>query len=410
MNNFGPLLQPRLGLAWDVFGSGKTAVRIGLAKYNEIQRFQPSSSGPPISYNPTIYYGNLATFLNTGTVLAPGTVTGYDKDYKAPALYNMTAGVQQSLGRGIVLDVKYVGVLGRHLQDSRAIETLPYLYQFLPSSTDPTTGKPYVNNFLVPYSGYTGITYNEGASSSNYNALQVTAQRRLSHGLQFGATYSWSKTMGYGSTLPIYVNARVWDYGKPSFDQTHIFNFNYTYDIPGVSKHLANSLGPVARFTLDSWQLSGITSFSSGVPLGIALTTTNSANLTGGGDGQRVNLTCNPNLSHGGRNVNQFFNTSCLALPAGLGNPGNAPVDVFRGPGIANWDTTLFKNFPIRNEKRVLQFRWEFYNIMNHTQFSTINTSAVFNPTTGAQTNGLLGHATAARNARIMQVSLRFRF
>ena len=409
MHNFGPLLQPRVGLAWDVFGNGRTAVRIGVGKFNEIQRFQPSSSGPPISYNPTIYYGNLATFLTTGTALSPGTVTGYDENYKAPGIYNFTGGIQQSLGHGTVLDVKYVGNVTRHLPDSRALETLPYLYQFLPSSTDPTTGKPYINNFLAPYKGYTGITYDEAASSSNYNSLQVTAQRRLAHGFNFGVAYTWSKLLGYGSTLPIYNNATTWDYGKQSYDQTHIFNINYTYDIPGVSRHLPDNLR-LTHFVLDDWQVSGITSFSSGVPQSITLTTTNSANLTGGGDGQRVEMTCNPNLPHDQRNVNQFFDTACIALPVGLGNPGDAPVDVYRGPGINNTDATLFKNFPLHNEKRVLQFRWEFYNLFNHTQFLTVNNSAVFNPTTGAQTNGLLGHAITARDARIMQVSLRLRF
>jgi len=74
-----------------------------------------------------------------------------------------------------------------------------------------------------------------------------------------------------------------------------------------------------------------------------------------------------------------------------------------------NWDLTMFKNFPIKSETRSVQFRWEFYNLFNHTQFSSMNTTATFNAA-GAQTNAQLGQATGARAARIMQGSLRFRF
>jgi hypothetical protein len=103
-----------------------------------------------------------------------------------------------------------------------------------------------------------------------------------------------------------------------------------------------------------------------------------------------------------------MFNPGVFARPA-RGDTGNIGSGIVRGPGINNWDLTLFKNFPIKSEKRSVQFRWEFYNFVNHTQFSGMNTTATFSAT-GQQTNAALGQATAARPARIMQVSLRFRF
>ena len=102
------------------------------------------------------------------------------------------------------------------------------------------------------------------------------------------------------------------------------------------------------------------------------------------------------------------FNPGVFARPA-RGDTGNIGSGIVRGPGINNWDLTLFKNFPVTSDKRSVQFRWEFYNFVNHTQFSGMNTTATFSAG-GQQTNAALGQATAARPARIMQVSLRFRF
>jgi hypothetical protein len=133
-----------------------------------------------------------------------------------------------------------------------------------------------------------------------------------------------------------------------------------------------------------------------------------SADLVGGGDGVRALLIANPVIPHDQRGFNSFFNPNAFARPA-KGDTGNIGNGIVRGPGINNWDLTLFKNFPIKSETRSVQFRWEFYNFANHTQFSSMNTTATFNAA-GQQTNAALGQATGVRGARVMQVSLRFRF
>jgi hypothetical protein len=222
--------------------------------------------------------------------------------------------------------------------------------------------------------------------------------------VQIGASYVYSKTMDFGQTLPSYLNYRLY-YGKADFDQTHMLSVTYIYDLPGLSKMWAN---PVVATVFDGWQVSGVTTFPSGVPLGVSLATTNNADLTGGGDPQRPNEICNPNLSHGDRGVLGMFNPACFAVPA-KGTIGNAPRDVFRGPGISNVDATLGKNFRLKSEKRTLQFRWEVYNLLNHTQFNSVDTATRFDPT-GAQTNTRLGRPISARAPRIMQASQRFRF
>lgn len=220
-----------------------------------------------------------------------------------------------------------------------------------------------------------------------------------------GLLYTYSKAMDYAN-LPTYRSCREWSYGKADFDQTHVMVINYSYDLPRFSKLVANR---VTRIALDNWQFSGITTFASGTPLNVNLTTTNGVDLTGGGDGQRVNINGDPRLAHGDRTVNHFLNTSVFSLPV-KGDAGNAARDLFRGPGLINSDVTLFKNFPIRSERRSLQLRWEVYNIFNHTNFSSVDNTTRFDPNTGVQTNANFGRATAARNPRLMQVSARFSF
>jgi hypothetical protein len=399
------LFEPRFGFAWDVFGNSKTAVRGGFSYQHQQWRYEPRGAMAPINFIPTVYNGNLDTLLNSAGYLAPSSVNALDKQWTTPGVYNISLGVQQDVGFGTVMDVKYVSTLGRHLQMQRAINTYNYGTRFLPQNQDPTTNKPLADAFLTPFQGWAGINYYEGSGSSNYHALQASANRRYARNLQYGVAYTYSKTMDYGATLPIYRPARVWNYALASFDQTHMFTVNYTYTVPKLSQHWQN---PVVAVVFDHWELSGVTSFASGTPSGIGLSLSDGADLTGGGDGQRPNVIADPRISHGERGFLKMFNTAAFARP-GMNDPGNAPLAFVRNPGINNWDLTVFKNFPLKSEKRSLQFRWEFYNFFNHTQFSTMNTTATFDAL-GRQVNTQFGQATAARTPRLMQVSLRLRF
>jgi hypothetical protein len=352
--------------------------------------------------------------LTTGLgSIFPASVAGFDRKTGRPVNYNFSLGVQRDLGRSTVLDVKYVGSLSRHLGGKRNLNTLPFGTRFQPQNVDPTAavpGTPYVDNLLRPYPGYANITISERNINSNYNALQATLNRRFSKGLEFGIAYTYAKSLDYGSddfaavsTPALLPLSRV--YGKSTFDQTHVFVANWQYDLPSLK---SGRLAGVTRH----WQMSGVASFASGTPLGITVVSATGADLLGGGggaDGQRVNLTCNPNLAHSEKTVNQMFNTSCIAF-AGRGDIGNAPKDVVRSGGRSNFDTALFRNFVLGNEQRVLTFRWELYNVFNHTQFNSIDTTAIFNATTGQQTSPTFGQALGAWPARQMQFSMRLRF
>jgi len=161
---------------------------------------------------------------------------------------------------------------------------------------------------------------------------------------------------------------------------------------------------------LDSWQLSGITTFQSGAPFTPTFTTTDGQDITGSASGvvPRITVTGDPKLSKGDKSFARAFNTDVFQRTPlrGFGNAGNG---LLRGPGINNWDVGVTKRFPLWSEERYLQFRAEMFNAFNHTQFSDLFTVARFEPT-GKQGDPNFGAYSASRPPRIMQFSLRFTF
>lgn len=406
------LYEPRIGLAYDPFGDGKTAIRAGFGTFHNTVApgVRGFSQNPPTQQTPQIYYGNLATYLNSSGVLFPNNTSTFEKKAVTPSMYNFTLSVQRDIGRGTVLDLSYVGNVGRHLQVSRNINAVPYGARYLSQNADPSnTSTPLNDNFFRPYPGWGSISYNDFSSTSSYNALQTTLNRRFAKGLSISVAYTYSKAMGYGdddgSGVANYRPIRVWNYGKLGFDQTHIFVTNYIWDLPGGSKFVPNMVG---RLLLDKWQVSGITTFNSGTVSGVGFSLVDAADLSGGGDGNRIIVNGKAQNDFGNRTFSQFFNTSVFARPA-KGDSGNAPKDVFRQPGQSNFDISFFKVIPLGSEKRSLQLRWEMYNAFNHTQFNSVDTTARFDAA-GTQVNTRFGEVIGARNPRRMQASLRFRF
>jgi hypothetical protein len=396
LENRGEHIGPRFGFAYKL--DEKTVFRagVGVSFNGELS----SATYTPIVNNtvitPTLYYGAFNTF-NPGTAVQfPTAITGINQYLKNPTIYGMSAGIQRNLGFGTVIDVSYVGNQGRNLPQSEALNTIPYFSQLLPQNSG------LGNNFIAPYIGYAGITYTQ-PSNSNYNSLQIQLNRRFAHRVQYGLSYTWSKSMGYTGNYPVYLSDSL-SYGRTSLDRSQRLTVNWLYDIPSAGNRL--QFKP-AHWVLDGWQLSGIGTFQTGAPFAVSYSFSPSKNITGGGDWSRVDIVANPNLSNPG--FNEAFNTAAIAAPTAAQPWGNAPVDIFRGPGICNFDVSLFKNFVVL-ERFKFQLRGEAYNVFNHPSFYNVNTSAQFNPNTGAQLNGALGQYTGDRQSRQIQVALRLTF
>jgi hypothetical protein len=407
----GARLGPRFGFVYDLFG--KATVRGGLGIfYNRYftEVFGNNFIGqPPLVQTPTLNYGEVSKLLTSSGMIYPGAANAADPGGKLPRIMNFSMSIQRRMWSGVLLDVGYAGSLGRSLEWRRDLNAIPLGTNFKPQNQDPTQpGKPLQGAFLRPIQGYTTILQSEPAASSNYHSLQVSARRRFARHYQFGAAWTWSKTLDYNDgdndQVTTLVPVRIWNYGLASFDRTHVLALNYLADVPNPP--VSN---PVLRALFRGWQLSGITRFVSGGPLGVGFSSTASPDYTGSPSiSARIVVVGNPVLPKSERSFSHNFRTDVFREPS-VGTVGNAARTIIRGPGINNWDAALFKNVPLTERLR-LQFRWELYNAFNHTQFSAMDTTARFDSATGQQINSRLSEFTAARTPRQMQLALRLTF
>jgi len=410
--------QPRVGLAYRL--GQKTAIRASFGVFFDNWAGNTQTSENYVGTWPDVgieIANNLNNQLNvsavpntkatnpfpngiTGVFPAPdpfSQVTWFADPYiKNPYSMQWNFGVQHQLNNSTVVNVNYVGSGSRRLD----------LGGYYNTALTPGPGNPQLR---APFPWAAPTYYDHSWGRSNYESLQFLLDKKFTNGFAFMVSYTWSKAMTYvdsdSSGVAIYRPVRVWNYGKASFDQTHVLVFNYTWDLPKASRVIP---GSVAHWVLDDWRLSGVTSFASGNPLGISLSTVDGADITGGGDGVRVNVLGKAQLDHGARTQTRWFDPTVFGRPV-KGDPGNAPKDVFRGPGVNNFDATLFKIIPLGKETRTLQLRWEAYNAFNHTQFLGVDNGARFDAA-GNQVNARFGQVISARAPRVMQVSLRFAF
>ena len=435
-NNFAP----RIGLAWDIFGKGKTVLRTGYGVFYEtIIGNIPGN----VMLNPPFLpdFFNSFPFASWPNAFAPSgfpVLTITQQKLRTPYAQHFNFGIQQQLPGRMLLDLAYVGTTGtklaRFVQIDQAyitkqqIDSLPPLPGFpgvpgvvgrmeligIPSGVaqflyDNQLWGAMPSIVRTPYFGFAQLFQAQDSVSSNYHSLQAKLDKRFSNGLSFLASYTWSHSIdgasvffGSGANGTTIFPQNNYDLaaerGNSDFDIRQRLSWSFTYEVPAL-RSLPKLLG-------EGWQVGGILTLQTGQPFSVLT----GKGLSGTGLGNdRPDLVGDPNA--GPHTVQQWFNTSAFAdnQPLTFGNAGR---NIVVGPGYRDFDFSVLKNMKL-GEKANAQFRAEFFNITNHPSFAlpanisaAPNFGSLFTTPDAAQNNVGLGSG----GPRLIQFALKLSF
>jgi hypothetical protein len=435
-------LQPRVGFAWDPFKDGKTSVRAAYA----ILADQPitnlvtgNASNPPFATAVALPANATTKLFNASCAAGCNAVPGAtvspsssDPEFDNAYIQSWNLNIQREVGNGLAVTVGYVGSKGTNLRITRNLNQT-----FLNAALNPVRPFPTLSSSspIAPGLPLLNITFREGTSNSNYNALWVTANKRMAKGLQFNASYTFSKSIDYNSqssqgvTVQDSYNLRG-DRGLSDFDARHRFVISGLYELPFKGNQLK-----------EGWQLSFITQSQSGNPvtllagnagaIGANIPAANANSLTGLATLRpdiSGPLTISPTAAAGGIGVQWFPNLVCDPRPGGSCPSGSVVIlpvafingktiyhfgsmgrNVVIGPSFNNSDLSLIKRTRI-SERQTIEFRWEVFDIFNHANFGQPGRTAQVGSTSfGVITNTRFPTGDSG-SSRQMQFALKYKF
>ncbi len=380
-------VAPVFGFAWDIFGDGRTSLRGGFGiTYNRNGGMGAACSQGCVSY-PILQQTNLINVnfpSPTGGQAAPLTapaVSGMTLDYQIGRVESFSLSLQRQFGSNWLISVAGAGDIARKLQTSLNINTpmSSGAFDFNPN----LNSSAYTSAYYAPYAGLGSIGFSEPIGNDNWSALELGLRHPVGHNLYLTLAYTWSHNLDNAGGFQNAYKLQL-AYGNSSLNTPHVFTSSLIYSAPWFRK-------PGWKHALlGGWKYSDMTTIQSGSSLTMGM------NLANTGLAIRPNLIAPVTYP---KTIQQWFSIASFGKPANgyYGNVGNGTI---QGPGLIVFNMAAYKDFRIR-ERLTLQFRSEFFNVFNHTNFNGPSTSLG---------GGTFGQITGAKDPRTGELALKLRF